>query len=57
MALSVAIQMDHISTVDIDADSTFAIASEAEARGHTLFHYRPEQLFFQSTSPLIQEDN
>jgi glutathione synthase len=48
MALNIAIQMDHISTVDIDADSTFALALEAETRGHNLFHYLPKQLFYQS---------
>ncbi|MEE2699398.1 MAG: glutathione synthase [Pseudomonadota bacterium] len=47
MALKIAFQMDHISTVDIKTDSTFALALEAEARGHTLYHYLPEQLFFQ----------
>ena len=36
MALKVAIQMDHIETVDIDADSTFVLALEAEERGHAL---------------------
>jgi len=46
MALSVAIQMDHIRSVDIDADSTFALALEAEARGHALYHYLPEQLSY-----------
>ena len=48
MVLSVAIQMDHIRTVDIDADSTFSLALEAEARGHTLFHYLAEQLSFEN---------
>jgi glutathione synthase len=48
MALSVAIQMDHIRTVDIDADSTFTLALEAESRGHALYHYLPEQLFFEN---------
>ena len=47
MALKVAIQMDHIRTVDIDADSTFVLALEAQARGHTLYHYLPEQLSFE----------
>ncbi len=46
MSLAVAIQMDPIETVDIDADSTFALALEAQARGHALFHYLPRQLFF-----------
>ena len=44
MALAVAIQMDPIDTIDIDADSTFALALEAQARGHALFHYLPEAL-------------
>ena len=45
MGLKVAIQMDHIRSIDIDADSTFVLALEAEARGHALYHYTPEQLF------------
>src|SRR5207248_5234094 len=44
MALAVAIQMDPIDTIIIDADSTFALALEAQARGHALFHYMPDAL-------------
>src|SRR5258708_11434687 len=44
MGLAVAIQMDPIETIDIDADSTFALALEAQRRGHTLYHYLPRQL-------------
>jgi len=44
MARQVAIQMDHISTIDISGDSSFAIALEAQARGYALWHYGPEQL-------------
>jgi glutathione synthase len=46
MSLSVAIQMDPIAGVDIDADSTFRMAEEAEARGHTLFYYHPDDLYW-----------
>ncbi len=46
MSLAVAIQMDPIETIDIDADSTYALALEAQARGHALFHYLPRHLFF-----------
>jgi glutathione synthase len=46
MSLSVAIQMDPIEAVDIDADSTFVLALEARRRGHTLFHYQPHDLVF-----------
>jgi glutathione synthase len=44
MGLAVAIQMDPIESVNIDADSTFALALEAQARGHALFHYVPRLL-------------
>ncbi len=46
MPLRVAFQMDPIASVDINADSTFRIALEAQARGHSLFYYTPEQLAF-----------
>ncbi len=38
--LKVAVQMDPIETVNIDADSTFALMLEAQARGHLLWHYQ-----------------
>ncbi|SFG47555.1 glutathione synthase [Palleronia marisminoris] len=47
MTLSVAIQMDPIQAVDIDADSTFRLAEEAQARGHSLFVYTPDRLAWQ----------
>ena len=37
--LKVAVQMDPIETVNIDADSTFALMLEAQRRGHALWHY------------------
>ena len=37
MSLAVAIQMDPIERIDIDADSTFVLALEAQRRGHGLF--------------------
>jgi glutathione synthase len=46
MSLAVAIQMDPIEAVDIDADSTFVLALEAQARGHGLYHYLPQELSF-----------
>ena len=44
MSLAVAIQMDPIDAIDIEADSTFVLALEAQARGHRLYHYLPQQL-------------
>jgi glutathione synthase len=44
MSLAVAIQMDPIESIDIEGDSTFALALEAQARGHALYHYLPQNL-------------
>ncbi|HKX06662.1 MAG TPA: glutathione synthase [Stellaceae bacterium] len=44
MGLVVAIQMDPIESVNIDGDSTFVLALEAQARGHALYHYLPKRL-------------
>lgn len=46
MALKVALQMDPVEGVNIDADSTFRIGIEAQARGHTLFYYTPGRLVY-----------
>lgn len=46
MSLKVAIQMDPIGPINIDADSTFRIAEEAQARGHSLFYYTPDKLAY-----------
>ena len=47
MTLKIAIQMDPIGPINIDADSTFRIAEEAQVRGHTLFYYTPDRLAWQ----------
>ncbi|WP_353643901.1 glutathione synthase [Mesorhizobium sp. WSM2239] len=44
MPLDIALQMDHISTVSIAGDTSFALALEAQRRGHRLFHYTPDRL-------------
>jgi len=46
MSLAVAIQMDPVEAVDIDADSTFVLMLEAQARGHRLYYYLPHALSF-----------
>jgi glutathione synthase len=45
--MKIAFQMDPIQTVNINADSTFRIAEEAQSRGHELFFYTPDHLTFQ----------
>lgn len=45
--MKIAFQMDPIGVVDINADSSFRLAEEAQARGHELFYYGPDQLAYQ----------
>ncbi|WP_281995201.1 glutathione synthase [Ruegeria faecimaris] len=45
--MKIAFQMDPIGAVDINADSSFRLAEEAQARGHTLFFYSPDKLAYQ----------
>lgn len=44
MTLKVAIQMDPIESINIDTDSSFMMALEAQRRGHALWHYHPRDL-------------
>ncbi len=44
MTLKVAVQMDHISSINIAGDSAFALMLEAQKRGYELFHYTPDRL-------------
>lgn len=46
MPMNVAFQMDPIGPIDIDADSTFRIAEEAQKRGHSLYYYTPDKLAY-----------
>jgi glutathione synthase len=48
MTLKIAVQMDHISTVNIAGDTTFALSLEAQSRGHQLFHLTPDRLSMDS---------
>ena len=47
MSLRVAVQMDPLESINIEGDSTFAIMLAAQARGHTLYHYAPQDLTWQ----------
>ncbi len=44
MALRVGIQMDPIGEIDISGDTSFALALEAQRRGHELFYYESDRL-------------
>ncbi len=45
--MKIAFQMDPIGAVDINADSSFRLAEEAQARGHSLFFYTPDHLAYE----------
>ncbi|WP_170467055.1 glutathione synthase [Ruegeria arenilitoris] len=45
--MKIAFQMDPIGAVDINADSSFRLAEEAQAREHSLFFYSPDHLAYQ----------
>jgi glutathione synthase len=47
VVMKIAFQMDPIGFVDINADSSFRLAEEAQARGHSLFYYTPDHLAYQ----------
>jgi len=46
MSLNIAFQMDHIKTLSISGDTTFALCLAAQERGHKIFHYTPDQLTY-----------
>jgi len=46
MPLSVAVQMDPVEHINIDADTTFVLSLEAQERGHRLVFYTPRDLVF-----------
>ncbi len=56
MSLKVAVQMDHVATINPRGDSTFAMMLEAQARGHALLHYTPDTLSMRdnAVSALVQ---
>jgi glutathione synthase len=54
MALKIAVQMDHISRINIAGDTTFALCLVAQSRGHKLFHYVPDQLSLRGGSVTVK---
>lgn len=46
MTLRIAIQMDPIEHVDINGDTSFALAEVAQNRGYEIFTYHPKQLSY-----------
>ena len=56
MKLAVAIKMDHVSTIDIDGDSTFVLGLEAQHRGYALYHYTPPSLIFRDRKVMARAE-
>lgn len=46
MSLRIAVQMDPLESVNIDADSSFALMLEGQRRGHSLVEYHPDALTY-----------
>jgi len=47
--LKVAIQMNDISSIKFELDSSLLLGLEAQKRGYDLYYYQPEQLFMQDS--------
>ena len=54
MTLKVAFQMDPMNSIDITGDSSFALALEAQERGHKIFHYEPKNLSLLQLKPVAK---
>ena len=54
MSLTVAVQMDPIELVDINADTTFVMIEEAQRRGHTVLYYHPNSLRYNNDAGVSQ---
>ena len=48
MSKKIAFQMDPIESVDINGDSSFHLALEAQSRGHDIYYHTPGMLAFQN---------
>ncbi len=46
MGLKIGVQMDPLSTIIADHDTTFALMLGAQDKGHTLYHFLPENVSY-----------
>lgn len=54
MTLRIAIQMDPLETVNIDGDTSFALAEAAQNRGYLIYVYGPQHLTYNSGKVLAR---
>ncbi|MEZ5690088.1 MAG: glutathione synthase [Rickettsiales bacterium] len=48
MTLNIAIQMDDISSINYNSDSTLPLGMEAQNRGYNIFYYTPDKLSYKN---------
>lgn len=48
MSKKIAFQMDPMEAANIDSDSTFHLALEAQSRGHEIYYHTPDKLAFEN---------
>ena len=55
-SLKIAFLMDPLEDLDLKGDTTFALALEAQNRGHEIFFFKPSDLILKSamTPPVIK---
>ena len=51
--LKIAFLMDPLEKLDLKGDTTFALALEAQNRGHEIFFFTPENLILKSNKVLL----
>jgi len=52
--LKVAFLMNPLEELDLKGDTTFALALEAQKRGHLIHHFTPDELFLKSNNVLAK---
>ena len=52
--LKIAFLMDPLEILDLKGDTTFALAYEAQQRGHLIYHFTPDELFLRSNNVLAK---
>ena len=52
--LKIAFLMDPLERLDLKGDTTFALALEAQRRGHMVYHFTPDELILRSNKVLAK---
>ena len=52
--LKIAFLMDPLEKLNLKGDTTFALALEAQTRGHMVYHFTPNELILKSNKVLAK---